>query len=195
MGRMIRLATLGAPLGGGGGPLILDTFTDADTTLLQNHTMEVGPGWTKVGADCTIVSNMITGPSGGAYITNAGVTTYTISATVTLSTTSGHRVGVYWGANSNRTQYYGFSIGKDVSGTDWYLQKDGSTIATGEANRPPGNYTLLVAVDTGGNVAIYMGETLVYQFAMDAYTDNTYIGLFFVGGDTCSILDYRADPL
>jgi hypothetical protein len=40
--------------------LAQDTFTDANGTLLQNHTMDLGSGWTRIGTqDVSITSNQI----------------------------------------------------------------------------------------------------------------------------------------
>jgi hypothetical protein len=48
-----------------------DTFTDSNNTLLQNHTMDVGSGWTVINGDWQIQGNAL------AELTNpVGVTTY-----------------------------------------------------------------------------------------------------------------------
>lgn len=75
-----------------------DTFTDADSTSLTSHTMDVGPGWTAGTGTFFVQGNKAT-PNSNAnadYITtDAGVSDYQIDVDVVLRSGSG------WESNAN----------------------------------------------------------------------------------------------
>src|SRR5919205_3815023 len=75
-------------------PVVNDTFTGTDGTLLQNHVGETGATWTKhpnYPADMTLLSGKVYGPQWGLYYASGVPATneYDVSADLTVSSNSG----------------------------------------------------------------------------------------------------------
>ena len=91
-----------------GGALLYDTFTDEDNTLLADHTMDVGPGWTIIQSPFTIFGNRARcGDSPwGLVAADAGQASATARVVTTIPSRSGEVLGlVVWAAS--QSAFYG----------------------------------------------------------------------------------------
>lgn len=85
-------------------PFLKDTFTDTDGTLLTAHTMDFGPGWTKIAgstSEPTIQSNKAQSTLDAvnfySYVSDSGHADCTIKLNFVLGASDGnHAVGLYF---------------------------------------------------------------------------------------------------
>src|ERR1700736_354279 len=121
--------TVAAPPAPAGTVLLSDTFTDATGTLLQNHTPDVGPAWTKVAGTPQVNANQAVGGSAGdnLVVADAGAADVVQTLDMIFAASDSSRlylVGRY-SDSSNYWQVYNLAgtwrISKVVAGAETVL--------------------------------------------------------------------------
>lgn len=172
-----------------GGPLLYDTFTDANGVALGAHTMDVGPGWTVTQNAVVISGNKAMGSGGYSRAhANAGRADLTCELTGSALAeilTAQLRVD---GANPDNcwwAQYYPaggiIALYEVVAGVPTLR---GSAPQAGNANEH-----LITAFCQGSTISVYFDGVLQFSYALAAFLQTaTRFGVRLNNGDAANTL-------
>jgi hypothetical protein len=146
-----RMHRAGVLTGGGGGapaPLLLDTFTGTNGALISAHTMNVGPGWTRLqGSDAfqTIESNkaQCINDNPGTIVADAGEADITLTMTVQYVSTGA--VGAVFRA-TDATHYWLLDVGE--SGAILYENNAGFVVKASNATAYAADTPHIIVITT-----------------------------------------------
>ncbi|HYV40102.1 MAG TPA: hypothetical protein VE988_30730 [Gemmataceae bacterium] len=155
--------------------LLLDNFTDADATLLTDHTMDIGPGWSVGSGVFEIQSGQATWDSGGRFLA-ADAGNADVDLQCHLGDSSSYGVVVRctdddngWVVYVEAIQFYLF----EINGGSFVVR------AADTLDSDPGAHTLELQADGASIVATVAGtgHSLLYAFAALNQTVTTH-GLY-----------------
>jgi hypothetical protein len=171
-----------------GNVLLKDTFTDANGTLLQNHTMDTGPGWQVLSGNWQIQNNAVEQTTQDFVydkaVSDAGTSNATVSAQFSTSVVGGN-TGQF-GLVVRATDNYDYlavvvsdgqlSLVEDTGGTPGYdIVTLAGPVAVSVSTSQPNNFK---AVVSGTTVTVYWGGTQVLQYTSATFNQTaTKFGL------------------
>jgi hypothetical protein len=164
-------------------PVLWDTFTDVNGTLLTSHMMNTGPGWTQTGLPFEIQSNelVMTGNGYCACWSESGITDFTAQVTQswlgnpalsdTLCGLLVRSAGGYSGYALHQRSAGTIELAKISAGPTYTaLQTAAVTFTNGVPN-------VLKIVASANNLACYFDGVLVFTVVDSTFSGNTKHGL------------------
>lgn len=178
---------------------VSDTFTDSDATALQDHTPEVGGGWTVRSGitDITIQSNAAESSGSSAIYTcdaTPGAADYDIGVDVLNVDSLFQSVRIY-ARFQDTNNFYRYTTGHN---SNWQIRKKVAGVWTVLDSGPPAShdaaYSISCECRTGvnGKKLIKDGDGTILQATDDDLADAGKAG-FRVSGNTVIADNYEAD--
>lgn len=171
--------------------LLLDYFTDSNSTAIGSHTMDIGPGWSS--SSFEIQSNKLVATTADAVcLADAGASNGTMEAVISLPA-GGYDVGILFnGADVNNfwlcqlfSSYEGIRLYSKIGGS--YVERQLTSITIDNST----TYTLGVVVN-GDDIDIYLDNSLVNSYSLEdrPLKTNTMWGIRAYN-DTVTIDNFR----
>lgn len=152
--------------------LIYDTFNDVDGVLLENHKMNIGPGWIKKAGEAKVQSNKgVASAPDAIYVSDAGISKGKIEMALDIAADDG-QTNLYGGHDENAHGYIAvMSPHTDVIQLYEYAPGVAPQMLAEKtgAGLTPGDHVLKMTLD-GSNMIVYIdGIIVVHGPASVAY--------------------------
>lgn len=175
-----RLLLLHSVPAGASGPYLSDTFTDADTTTLAAHTMDVGPGWSGDNTVFAIAGNRASNPAtvlGQVYADAGASNGVTASVTMNFGTSGGDIYLVF--RRTDASNLWALGLDKSNSLMQLLERSAGSFTQRASAAFAPANSTdyLIEVRLSGTTLDCYRDGVLIFSYTSAANQAATGFGL------------------
>jgi hypothetical protein len=173
--------------------VVSDTFTDANSTHLPDHTMDIGSGW--VGSDLMIIlgNKAVKGSGVGIadVVTSAGISDVEVSADILMPAELNYASGLLMRYKSG-TEYWAIYMERDTGGIPYFKLLEYTTNRQQTAITQENNVTKNLKVTLSNeSIIAYWGTTQVINYAtavqwkteakfgIQSYIDLSYKQVFF----------------